>query len=109
VNLSLLSPLLSHERLRPHAAALRITLIGYWIILAVIMHLPRLPAPQPAFKRIDLVAHFVAYALLAGCLVLAGRARHPILSARWKLAWFAILALYAATNGCNLYRDVTAT
>lgn len=48
--------------------------------------------------RRSLVAHFIAYALLALLCVLVRLARRPDLTLHWKLKWTVLLAVYAAAD-----------
>jgi VanZ family protein len=80
----------------PRTAKLwQIVLAGYWLLLFAATHVPRSVATVPG-GRVDDMAHFLTYAVLAGLLAITWQqsaGRLTIRHLRW--AWIA-LAAYAA-------------
>lgn len=71
-----------HKLLRNLLLAL---LLGYWILLATLTHMPRLPQGGPQLG--DKTAHFLAYGALGGLLFLT------LWTLRPRLPWLPAMAL----------------
>jgi len=89
---------LSHARLRRFALPLTVIWIVYWVILFGLTHSPKLPRIPIRLDRRMLIAHGIAFALLAFLGVIARKARSPDLTFGWKMKWFWIYAVYAAAD-----------
>jgi len=92
------SSLFSHDRLHRVSRLIHTLWIAYWCLLLGLTHAPKLPRiPLPLDRRL-LIAHAMAFALLAWLCMLAARARRPRLTWSLKIKWFWVLAVYAACD-----------
>ena len=89
---------LSHARQRRFAKPLTIIWIAYWLILFGLTHSPKLPRIPIRLDRRMLIAHGLAFGLLAFLAVVARKARSPSLTLAWKMKWFWIFTVYAAVD-----------
>ena len=68
--------------------------IGYWFILTGLLLSPKLPAPPIQLSSKGLVAHFVAFTILATISTLAGKARKSHLTTKWYCLWACAFITY---------------
>ncbi|MCH7813044.1 MAG: VanZ family protein [Planctomycetes bacterium] len=72
--------------------------VGYWILLGVVMHLPRPPGGFLVRRIGDVVAHGAVYFLLAMLGGWSALRRGRRLDAAWGLTWLAIYTVYGAAD-----------
>ena len=72
--------------------------IGYWVCLALVMHIPKLGAGGLLVKGGDKAVHFALYALLTWLGGKAYAARHGRLDRSVLLLWVLVYAAYGVLD-----------
>ena len=72
--------------------------IGYWVCLALVMHIPKLGAGGLLVKGGDKAVHFALYALLTWLGGKAYAARHGRLDRSVLLLWVPVYAAYGVLD-----------
>ena len=86
------------DHLRPQSTRILLIWGGYWVILVLLTHLPKLPATLPPVRNIDKVAHCGAFAVLAAGAALFALSRGRPLNIDWALTWIAVFGVYGALD-----------
>ena len=77
---------------------IRFAFVGYWVTLATLTHLPKLPHAASAALVYDKIVHAVAFGILAALAWWAWPPTEPGQAVRRAAMWFVILAVYAAAD-----------
>jgi VanZ family protein len=82
----------------PSRLWVRVAFVGYWVVLATLTHIPRLPQAAAAAFVYDKVVHAVAYGLLAALAWWSSPVYEPGRALRRAGFWLAFLAAYGVAD-----------
>ncbi len=77
---------------------IRFALVGYWVTLAALTHVPKPPQAASAVFVYDKIVHAVAFGILAALAWWSWPPTEPGRAVRRAATWLAILAAYGAAD-----------